>query len=552
MRGDIEGAESGSQATSKGVHGMEKTTGSSGTEKKWLVGFLCAFALLVGVAAAVRFVGLSTFPMQLHNDESAMVIHGYKPILENPKGISLYGSSFSGHPNFGYLLAAVPTMITGEYSRLMVRISSAVMGLISLVMFALFVNRAWGRAASLTFLAFAATYHFHVHYSRTGFHYIHATFFMGIVSYLFARAVQSASLVWAGVLGIAMGFGALVYPATQVLPFAMVAAVLLGVMPAPSMSPSVWRHPLRTLGIIGMFLMGLAISFGPQALYSYSQGTFNSRLQHTFILHAHNVKHLAPQMGEIPVNDVGVVYFNLLRTLRFFYASDTGEQYNFVENPLPLWGTALMVVGLMVLVWRSLKRDVFALYILVAALLTLTASTLMIEANFSPHLVLFTLIIPVMCSLGLQTLLKAVRVKGVALTTLVTVCVMVAWSHWNWRYYNKMMDPYRSRLNDTENWLFNLPIGSSQVKQLVNLSKREFHFDESYYQLTFPAARGTKVPGDQGTAPVDAFLAKNQCPCILMVDMAQGPSWEDHLTKAGRRVSRFDYTRQPVSFLHVE
>jgi hypothetical protein len=129
---------------------------------------------------------------------------------------------------------------------------------------------------------------------------------------------------------------------------------------------------------------------------------------------------------------------------------------------------------------------------------------------------------------------------------------MLAWAHWNWGYYQKMMDPYRSRLNDTENWLFNLPIGSSQVKQLVNLSKRDFHFDESYYELTFPSARGSRLPGDQGTAPVDAFLGKNQCPCILIVDVAQGSSWEDYLTKTGRRVSRFDYTRQPVSFLHVE
>jgi hypothetical protein len=167
---------------------MRGTTSSTRTEKKWVVGFLCAFVLLISAAAAVQLVGLPP-AMQLHNDESAMVIHGYKPILENPKGISLYGSSFSVHPNFGCLLAAVPTMITGEYSPLMVRISSAVMGGVSLLMFARFVNRAWGRAASLTFLAFAARYHFHVHYSRTGFHYIHATFLMGIVSYLFARAV---------------------------------------------------------------------------------------------------------------------------------------------------------------------------------------------------------------------------------------------------------------------------------------------------------------------------------------------------------------------------
>lgn len=127
--------------------------------------------------------------MQLHNDESAMVIHGYKPILENPKGISLYGSSFSGHPNFGCLLAAVSTMITGEYSSPDGLHLFSGEGGMSLLMFALFVKRMWGRAASVTFLAFAARYHFQAHYSRTGFHYIHATFFMGIVSYLFARAV---------------------------------------------------------------------------------------------------------------------------------------------------------------------------------------------------------------------------------------------------------------------------------------------------------------------------------------------------------------------------
>jgi hypothetical protein len=349
-----------------------------------------------------------------------------------------------------------------------------------------------------------------------------------------------------------MGFGALVYPATQVLPFAMITAIFLGVMPAPSMAPSVWRHPLRTLGLAGTFLIGLAISFGPQAVYSYSQGSFNSRLQHTFILHTHNVKHLAPQMGDIPVNVPGVIYFNLLRTLRFFYASDTGEQYNFLENPLPVWGTALMVLGLLVLVWRSFKRDVYAIYILVAALLTLAASALMIEANFSPHLILFTLFTPLMCALGLQTMLQFVRIKGVALTALSTVCVMLAWTHWNWSYYKRIMDPYRSRLNDTENWLFNLPIDAPQVKHLVNCSKRDFRFDESYYQLTFPGARGTKVPGDQGTAPVDTLMAKVQCPCIVIVDVAQGASWEEHLSKSGRRVSRFEYTRQPVSFLHVE
>lgn len=531
---------------------MRGTTSSTRTEKKWGVGFLCAFVLLISAAAAVRLVGLSTFPMQLHNDESAIVIHGYKPVLENPKGIFLYGTSFSGHPNFGYLLSGIATMVTGEYSRLMVRISSAAFGVLSLLMFALFVNRAWGRAASLTFLAFAATYHFHVHFSRTGFTYIHASLFMGIVSYLFARSLQTASFVWTGVLGVTMGFGALVYPATQVIPLAMVGAVLIGVIPAPSLAPSVWRHPLRTIALAGVFFAGCVVSFGPQALYSYSQGSFNSRLQQTFILHSHNVKHLAPQMGDIPVTVPGVLYFNLMRTLRFFYSSDTGEQYNFVENPLPLWGDALMVIGLLVLLYRALQRDVFSIFVLLVATLTIVASALMIEANFSPHLVLFTLITPLLCSLGFQMVLKAMRVQRVAFVFIATVCVTLAWANWNWGYYNKMMDPYRSRLNDTENWLFNLPIGSSQVKQLVNLSKRDFHFDESYYELIFPAAHGSTVPGEQGTAPVDAFLAKNQCPCIFIVDVARGPSWEDHLIKGGRKVSRFDYTRQPVSFLHVE
>jgi len=157
-----------------------------------------------------------------------------------------------------------------------------------------------------------------------------------------------------------------------------------------------------------------------------------------------------------------------------------------------------------------------------------------------------------MCSIGFQTVLRAVRVRSVALTAVITICLAILWAHWNWVYYSKMTDPYRSRLNDTENWLFNLPVSGQDVRQIVNLSKRDFHFDESYYELTFPSAHGSKVAGDQGTAPVDAFLAKNQCPCIVIVDMAQGPSWQEYFTKTGRHVSRFDYTKQPVSFLHVE
>lgn len=48
----------GTRTASRSEYGMRGTTSSTRTEKKWVVGFLCAFVLLISAAAAVRLVGL--------------------------------------------------------------------------------------------------------------------------------------------------------------------------------------------------------------------------------------------------------------------------------------------------------------------------------------------------------------------------------------------------------------------------------------------------------------------------------------------------------------
>jgi 4-amino-4-deoxy-L-arabinose transferase-like glycosyltransferase len=512
--------------------------------------FLLACAALLIAGALVRSMYLTHFPMQVHNDESAMVIYGFSPFYSPQGAWALYGSSFAGHPNFGYWLAAIPSRLLGAQSLWNLRISSSIMGVISILFFAYFIKQSYGKRMALLFLMFVTPFHLHVHYSRTGFHYIHAAMFFGITSAAFFHTITTGSKRWAFVTGVTMGLGALVYPATNVLPFAMIAAGLVGKFPTHGQSLSIWRSPRTSLAACLAFAGGVALTFGPQALYSISHGFLN-RLEHTYILHPHSIRHVAPLMGNIPVTTPGVLWYNLLKTFEFFYWRDSGEQYNFFQNPLPIWAGILAAIGFLALTLRALKREPIAIYLASTCLGTVLASALMVEANFSPHLILFSILLPLLCALGLHTLFKLFRVTPLPLVGGISVAILVGWSTWNWHYYNRAVDPLRPRLSDTETWLFNIPINPFEVKQIVNVSGRDLNLVESNFRLVFPSAKPLRVEAGNIDFAAEQ-VTSGQLPAIVIVNNAQSAETQSKLGAKGRTVQTFSYPRQAVSFVYVQ
>jgi hypothetical protein len=344
---------------------------------------------------------------------------------------------------------------------------------------------------------------------------------------------------------------ALVYPATHVLPFAIAAAVICGVYPRLLRTEGSFQAGTRHLVKMSLvFVAGIMIAMGPQVIYSAKNG-YSSRLIHTFVLHDHNIKHLGPQTGDPDVTPAKVVWFNFKRTLKFFYENDTAEQYQFNENPLPLWGSVLGLFGFLVLTWRSLKGDPISIYLITTAMMTVVTSTMMVEGNFSPHMILFSLIIPISLALGLDTLLRAVRAKNIIIASLLTLPLIGLWADWNWKFYHRIVSTERSRLTRGVTYLLNLPIDRKATKQLVNASELELYFGEPYYELVYGNPKQTKVDKGAGVDQVVAAFVQGESPTVIIEDDSQVAPLVDRLQSVGRTVTVYRYPNFPGVYVVV-
>lgn len=513
--------------------------------------YLSVIALALVVGGLLRCSNLETLPLQVHNDEASSAVDGVARFMSGRGGWALAGSAFGGHPNLSYWLSAIPSRVAGEVTLWTLRFGAAIWGTMSLVVFAWFVGQAFGRRVALLSLLFVVPYHLHVHYSRTGFPYVHAILFMAFVSVAFTYFIQAPSIKRALVTGLTMGLAALVYPATHVLPFAIAAAVIFGVYPRLLRAEGSVQLATRNLLKLSLvFFAGIIIAMGPQVIYSARNG-YSSRLIHTFVLHDHNIKHLGPQTGDAVVTPAGVVWFNFKRTLKFFYENDTAEQYQFNENPLPLWGSLLAAFGFLVLAWRSCRGDPISIYLTTTAVMTVVTSTMMVEGNFSPHLILFSLIIPISLALGVDVLLRTLRVKNAALVGLLALPLIVVWADWNWKFYHRIVSTERSRLTRGVTYLLNLPIERKSTKHLLNASELELYFGEPYYELIYANPKQTKLDKGAGVDQVVDALSHGESPSVIIEDESQAATLVDSLQSRGRTTTVYRYPNFPGVYVVV-
>lgn len=423
---------------------------------------------------------------------------------------------------------------------------AAISGTLSLVLFALFVAKALGRRTAIYFLIFAIPFHLHVHFSRTGFPYVHALLLFGAISLAFINYLQAPRAKTALILGITLGLGALVYPATHVLPFCIIAAVVVG---KPTHSKQTSKRLKEGAKLLAGVLGGLLLTLTPQIIYSIIYG-YSSRLSSTLVFHPHNLKHLAPQTGIPEATIADIVWFNFLRTLKLFYSYDEAEQYRFIEAPLGIVIGGLAALGALILLWRTLKRDTIATYVLAIAASTIIASALMVEGPFSPHLILFALLIPLSCAVAWERILSFVRCDHVALSSLATIAILAFWTDWNWKFYNRVVDPYRSRIFNAETWLVHLPVERDGVRHLLNLTPQALSFGESYYDLPYPNASKSRI--EPGSVPkLLDYISHNQCPCVVVLEKGMIKDAVSKLTAAPRTVVVFDDPRKSLGFLYV-
>jgi 4-amino-4-deoxy-L-arabinose transferase-like glycosyltransferase len=495
----------------------------------WLV-IVALFALGV----FLRAYHLEDIPTYIHNDESAQAIYVTAPFFESNPPSPMWGfNNFGRHPNFGAWLTTMSVKWLGGKTLLSIRLGSMIFGVLSILFFTLFVRSWLGLQTAIFFLAAIAPFHLHVFYSRTGFHYIHAATFSALVSFLFARVVRNPSVKNSVLLGIGLGFALMVYAATLVLP-AVVVLSLLPLVFSASLREQYKGKRLKGLAIVLVAIMaGTLISMG-QHLYFIYQAGFSSRLDSQSVLQRVPIE----QRGGF-LSHLDIVWAGLERTLFFFFHSDGAGQYGYYGAPLEIVSYSLAGIGLLALLYRCVRLDPNAIYVLALGVATVAGSALMIEANFSPHLIIFALLIPLLCAMGVSTLCQMLRIRSLVLSAILSIVVIVPWVRWNYDFVVTRDE----RKIDLDTFLLRLPIDRNSIATLMNFTPFYANLKESFFQLRYPNARAKEIsPGDI-PQQLSEVPVNQTCPCLVIVPRAATQAASQKLIQSSRAFQVFNVPR---------
>ena len=511
----------------------------------WVV----AAGLLVA-AILVRCLYLEELPAFIHNDESATAIYITPPFFTEPADSPMWGqNNYGGHANFGAWLASLYLRAFGGKTLWAIRMGSMVCGVLSILFGALFVRSWMGLRAMVFFLVAVLPFHLHVHYSRTGFIYMQAAFFIALVAFLFGRFVQRPSALNGFLLGLSTGFALMVYSATHVLVGVLAVGVPVVLLSSNARNTCTTSRFVKNLGALVAIVVGVGCALGQYVYHAYTVGHTSRFMQQT-VLRDEYREGLNRDTGN-NFTTLDIVWDNFLKTINFFYDGDGSMQYGLAEPPLEVVSYAVFAFGVLVLLYRSLRLDPRALFITLLAIGTIVGSSLMVEASFSPHFVAFALIIPLTGAVALETACRITRVRSSLLSALVALGVLVPWAQWNYTVYADL--DQRKRTLDT--FIMHLPIPRESVKTVVNYTPLITDLSESFYMLRYPNAKGARIETNDGfdvPKHVIGLSTSNSCPCVVVVPQGSYSAVITALLAAKKQFREFAFDRLEAKLVYIE
>jgi len=510
---------------------------------EWTIGLI-----LLGLAIVFRTAYLDEFPSFIHNDEAAAAIHISPPFLRPNPDSPFYGfNNYGGHANFGAWLTSLSLRMFGGQTLWAIRMGSMVCGVLSLALFALCIRGWLGSQTALLFLLVAAPFHLHLHYSRTGFHYIQAATFSALVAFLFGRLVAKPSVPNASALGIGLGFAVLVYSATHVLP-GVVGVALLALLVSDNFKARFAGKRLKAIILLGSAILGGALlAIGRHLWFILQAGRFQSRLESQFIFEPGSAQRLQ-EGASYQAALIKIFWESLHKTVRFFYQGDSAVQYGVRGAPLEYVSYTLAGVGVLALLGYSGRRDPVAVFMVVLGAATFLGSALMVEGNFSPHLVVFSLLIPLCIAVGFNVACRFLRMTSPIWVAAIALVAFVPWTKWN---YGVLLDT-DSRKRTIDTFTQHLPIDRDGVRTLLNLTPQYADFGESHYKLRYPHGTGRKEnainPGQQALV----LLSAKECPCVVLVERARGEEISKVLSAEGKSFRKFSFEKSDTDVFYLD
>jgi uncharacterized membrane protein len=346
---------------------------------RWRPRGLCVleFGLLIavlGMAVWLRLPDLASIPANVHGDE-ASIGNNARSILSGEMR-AVFATGWYSVPALSFAVHAATMRVFGD-NLFGLRVASAFEGLLSVVLLYLLARRLWGPRPALLAAAFMSVAAWHIHFSRTGFHYMQAPVALLLALYFLVRSVQDRRVVDWVLCGFAIGLCFEVYFAARLAPV-VVAAYLV--------YRTATERGFLSTHARGLFALafGAAVFLTPMAVvFAQDSGSFGARTSGVLLTTPSNLQH---EMYGYHVDSLpAVLAIQAQHSLEAFnIRGETSLQYGRTGPLFDFWTDALLAMGALGILLRlgSARGFLLASWVWLALIL---GSVMTTDALFSPH-----------------------------------------------------------------------------------------------------------------------------------------------------------------------
>lgn len=428
------------------------------------------FSLLL-LGFFLRTYRLFEYPIEIHNDEASVGIFASRWVGAKTFPY-VFGAAWAGLPEISYIVSGLSMMILGE-SLWALRMGSAVFGTLSLLGAYLLFRLLFGRGTALIALSLLVPFHWHIHISRTGHHYIQAAFVFPWGLYLYLKGIAEKRTKLVILASLFTGFSVHMYFAARVLPVIQGAIALFLL----AKEPREWRWLLKSYAVFAfVFFLFLLPSI---YYFANNQWEFEVRTKAVSIFNEAAATHIHGYVGSSSPLDIA--RYQLVNAFGiFFFRGDSSLQYGRLS---PFLNPALhlpFVAGFILAIRNFWSVRWFT--ILSAFLLTvLLGGALTIDPPFSPRLSTLPPLILIFPAAFLAFILAKFPAKLTELAvSLAIVAVGISDLYW---YKTKYLD---ARLGQRRDQIVRIIDENPSIATVVNLfpEKEVWHYES--YQFLAP------------------------------------------------------------------
>lgn len=501
--------------------------------------WLLVGGLLVG-GAALRLPNLASMPYVVHGDEASCALEALRWL--HGEVHTLLSTGWYGLPALGYGIPALVMHFAGD-DLFGLRLSSVIVGLLSLIVMYLLAREFAGRRVAFVATALLTVSHLHIQFSRSGIHYIHALLAVELTLWLLVRALRDRSAITAVLAAIAMSISAQVYFSARLV-FLIVPLFIVGL----------WLLNHRLLSgrgpTLAWLIAGLLVALGPLASFFRTAGdALNSRTDEVLILNQTPWMrdHLIQQFGTA---DIPRVLLHQLAAVPLLptAVADQSTQYGPHYSLLDIGVATLVTVGFFYALLR-LRKPVYLLLSIWIVGTVVFGGLLTIDMPDWQRLLVMLPALCLLAALLLEDILERVEqaivsfadhlprlrlpsLAPVLAATLLALVLVGLSANWNIQRYfvdypqQTNHDPWWTTYTDIGRYLGTLPAGT----HFILFSDDTLVADYATLRYLGPGATGGRV---ETTDELAQALANSVGPTVTIVTLSRVSDLEQALAAGG-------------------